>query len=110
MLSCDNDRKTPESRVLTSTRSHFRLKLDDATFVVLLTTLFLLAGFLGILNHEMWRDELQSWLIARDSRTVGELLQNMRYEGHPAFWYVCLFAITRFTHDPLAMQVFHLVL
>jgi hypothetical protein len=53
----------------------------------------------------MWFDELQAWNIARASHSLGDLYTNLRYEGHPILWYLPLFAITRFTHDPHAMQV-----
>jgi len=81
----------------------------NETFSIFLTVTFFCIGLIGILNHEMWRDELQAWSVARDSASVSELLfKNMRYEGHPSFWYLCLYAITRLTSNPVAMQFFHL--
>ncbi|HEY3673633.1 MAG TPA: hypothetical protein VGN51_22040 [Acidimicrobiia bacterium] len=56
--------------------------------------------------HAMWFDEVQAWNIARASHSVGSLYSNLRYEGHPILWYLPLFAISRFTADPRAMQVF----
>lgn len=41
------------------------------------------------LLHESWRDEAQSWLIARDLN-VFEIIGQMRYEGHPCLWYLIL--------------------
>jgi hypothetical protein len=58
----------------------------------------------------MWRDEMQAWLVARDSVDVGELLRRIKYEGHPALWYLLLFGVTRVTHHPEAMQALHLVI
>lgn len=58
----------------------------------------------------MWRDELQAWLIARDSSSVRDLFKNLRYEGHPGLWHICLYVITRFTTNPIAMQFFHLAI
>jgi len=60
-----------------------------------------------IAHHEMWRDEMQAWLLARDSRSIGELLGHLRYEGHPALWYVCLFPLARITANPAVMQGLH---
>lgn len=82
----------------------------DNNLKIWLILLFFSLGLIGILHHEMWRDELQSWLIAKDSSSMIDLLNNLRYEGHPALWYSCLYLITRFTHNPLAMQIFHLLL
>ncbi len=57
--------------------------------------------------HELWRDEWHSWLIARHSGSLADLFANKRYEGHPALWYLLLYGISRFTANPLAMQLLH---
>jgi hypothetical protein len=75
-----------------------------------LVAAFCVLGLAGILHHEMWRDELQAWLIARDSATLAELFRNVRYENHPALWHLLLYLITRFTPNPLAMQLLHLLI
>jgi hypothetical protein len=61
-------------------------------------------------RHEMWRDELQAWMIARDATGLFNLWQNLRYEGHPSLWYLLLFTLSRFFRNPASMQVLHLVL
>ncbi|MEW6735057.1 MAG: hypothetical protein AB1489_27450 [Acidobacteriota bacterium] len=83
---------------------------EQAIFTGALVLAFFLVALVGIVNHEMWQDELQAWLIARDSTTLNNLFYNLRYEGHPILWYLVLYAITRFTHDPLVMQLYHLLL
>jgi hypothetical protein len=55
-------------------------------------------------QHAMWRDEMQAWLIARDSPTLAALFQHLRYEGHPALWYLLLMPLTRISRDPVLMQ------
>lgn len=79
-------------------------------FSGLLFFIFFCLGFIGILNHAMWRDELNPWLIARDSNSLVELFQNIKYEGHPGLWYICLYLLNQFTHNPIAMQIIHLIL
>ncbi|MDY7020366.1 MAG: hypothetical protein SWJ54_03260 [Cyanobacteriota bacterium] len=69
---------------------------------------FLFFGLVGILHHEMWRDEFQAWLLGRDSSSLIELFRNMRYEGHPGLWHLCLYGLSRITHNPFIMQIFHL--
>lgn len=83
---------------------------DNAAFTALLVVAFLSLGLVGVVNHEMWRDELQSWLIARDSSSIKNLFDNTRYESHPGLWYVILYLLSRFTHDPVAMQLSHLII
>ncbi len=64
------------------------------------------AAVLGVLlgRHEMWRDELQAWMLARDSGSLAELWRNTRYEGHPLLWHLLLFPAARLFDSPAAMQ------
>jgi hypothetical protein len=47
---------------------------------------------------------MQAWNIARSSGSLGDLVGNLRYEGHPVGWYLLLYGISRMTGDPRAMQ------
>lgn len=71
---------------------------------------FILLGVVGILHHELWRDETQSWLLARDSASPLDLLRNSKFEGHPLLWHYCLFVLSRFSRSLLMMQGFNLLL
>lgn len=73
-----------------------------------LTATFCLAGLAVLLHHELSLDELQAWVIARESATLGELHFNLRYGGHPSLWPLALYLLAGFTADPLAMQLLHL--
>ena len=98
--------------MLFSTFFHARILgiKNHATFENLLVFSFFVLGFIGVINHEMWRDELQAWLIARDSASIPNLLENLKYEGHPALWHLLLYGLSRFTRNPIAMQMFHLLI
>lgn len=76
----------------------------------LIWTLFILLQLFCLYlltHHAMWRDELQTWSMARESRTIGELLYNLRYDGTPPLWYICLWLLTLISTNPLLMQLFH---
>ena len=45
--------------------------------------------FVLIAFHENWRDEAQSWLIAKNCNFF-ELLNQMKYEGHFLIWYLII--------------------
>jgi tetratricopeptide (TPR) repeat protein len=70
---------------------------------------FVFAGLslVGVLHHEMWRDELQAWTQARDSSSLADLWQIMRTDPHPMLWPSLLFFLTRITRNPVAMQYLH---
>lgn len=72
------------------------------------------AGFVVIVGvtmarHEMWRDELQAWMIVRSSSSLTDLLHNVRYEGHPLLWYISLLPLSALARGPAAMQLLQLV-
>src|SRR4051812_5914996 len=75
-----------------------------------LTLVFLLLTVTGIFHHEIWLDEAHHWLLAKDSNSPGELFYNARYEGHPALWNMLLFILSRFTGNPLAMQLLNVLI
>lgn len=79
-------------------------------FAAAVTLAFVLLAGLGLARHEMWRDELQAWLIPAGSGSPGELIHNLRYEGHPALWHSLLWIVSRVTQKPEAMQLLHLAI
>ena len=58
----------------------------------------------------MWRDEIQAWLIARESTSFEDLFKNLKYEGHPGLWHLCLMVLVKFSDSPETMQYFQVVI
>ena len=83
---------------------------NDKHYAFGLTILFLAVGAFTASHHEMWRDEIQAWLLARDSTSIFNLFANLKYEGHPGLWHLCLMPLSRITHSPIIMQMFHLLI
>lgn len=65
--------------------------------------------FNGILlaGHELWRDEANVWLVARDM-TPFQLFREIKYQGHPCLWYLIAmpFAKTGFPFFTLSVLSF----
>jgi hypothetical protein len=64
--------------------------------------------------HELWKDEWQAWLMARDM-PWDTLIQSLYYEGHPALWYLYLKVWTLIAGglgmaDDLALSLSHLLI
>ena len=49
---------------------------------------YLCIGIFAGLHHEPWSDEAQSWLIARDSHNLIDLLRAVKYEGTLPTWHL----------------------
>ena len=56
---------------------------------IAIALLSVMISFLLIPYHEVWRDEAQAWLIARDT-PLKDLFQILKHEGHPALWFLIL--------------------
>ncbi|MEH2276602.1 MAG: hypothetical protein V7K40_17875 [Nostoc sp.] len=84
-----------------------RLPFHSPWFIIIIFSVF---GLIGILNHSMWRDEVNPWLIVRDSESLGDLVANIHYEGHPILWYFSLALLRKIVDNPIIMQIFHLAI
>ena len=82
----------------------------QANYFYFLTLLYFSISLLGVFHHELWLDESHHWLLARDSSSLINLIENTRYEGHPVLWNVLLYGISRFSLNPVWMQVFHILI
>ena len=58
----------------------------------------------------MYVDEGQAWLIARDSQNLLEVFQHLRYEGHPALWYLLLYLPAHLSAGLVWMQAINYAL
>ena len=85
-------------------------KKDISSHSLIISIIFFIFSFWLLGKHEMWRDELQAWLLARDSSNLISLSQNLKAEGHPGLWHYILFPLTRFFSNPLSMQILHLLI
>ena len=60
--------------------------------------------------HELWKDEWQAWLVARDL-SLSSMLAFLNYEGHPSLWYLYLKAWTILPiQEHILLQMSHGVL
>ena len=79
-------------------------------YSIIIPLFFFTISFILLGRHEMWRDEIQHWLLARDSTNILTLIENLKYEGSPGLWHFILFLITRIFNDPYYMQVLHVLI
>ncbi|MBS1772654.1 MAG: hypothetical protein JST82_07335 [Bacteroidetes bacterium] len=56
--------------------------------------IYIIASCYCMLNHEQWRDEAQSWLIARDN-SITSLFKFLPSEGHPPLWYLLIMPLAK---------------
>ena len=84
--------------------------LKNDRLSLLISAAFLVVGGFVMAHHELWRDEVQAWLLARDSSSAIDLLSRQKYEGHPALWQLLLMPLTRAFDTPIAMQVLNLLI
>lgn len=78
---------------------------SELPFALVVTAVWLVTVAWLVSHHEMWRDEIQAWLLARDAESFSALLPNLSYERHPGLWHAVLWPVTRLTRNPVGMQV-----
>jgi hypothetical protein len=88
------------ARVVSADKSESPAALLRSALPNLLFGLLVIYNTLRFFRHAMWRDELQPFMITVTSATPLEVLARVKYEGHPALWYLLLWVITRFTSGP----------
>ncbi len=77
--------------------------LNPILWIVFIIYVFVLSYTISC--HELWGDEIPSWNIAKSSTSLYDLIRNTRYEGHPPFWYIILWTVSKFTHQVTYMQI-----
>ena len=88
---------------------HWLIRIYKSPWAAVLIVAIL--GFIGALNHSMWRDEMNVWLIARDSPSWAAFVENIHYDrAHPGLWHLLVAALYHLFGHPIAMQIFHWLL
>jgi len=93
-----------------STTVHAATARSPWAFAAAVTFVYVAVATFAMCNHEMWRDELHCWLVARDSASPWAVVRARAYDGQPPLWYLLLWVLTRVTWHPQAMQALHLAI
>ena len=72
---------------------------------ILFPIFFFLISLVGIINHEVWRDEWEIWLMARESKDLINFFEISKYQGHPQLWGLLLFILHSLNLDYYYMQI-----
>lgn len=68
-------------------RARYDLKQVNVIMKWILLALYIIFNAYLLCVHEMWRDEINVWLMGRDL-SVLQLFQELKYQGHPCLWYL----------------------
>ena len=79
---------------------------NEQAFAILLTAVYAWLVLGTIRVHEPWRDEAQTWLINRDA-SLGEMFSLLRYQAHPALWYLLVRPLARLGMPYSSMGLLH---
>ena len=66
-------------------REEKRNRLINIGIFVVYAAILIVVAF----HHELWRDEAQSWLIAKNLNFI-KIIGQLKYEAHPFLWYYLL--------------------
>lgn len=68
-------------------KKYFSKKEDYIKLIIFV--LYLIFNGILLYRHEMWRDEINVWLMGRDLSVI-ELFREIKYQGHPCLWYLLI--------------------
>ena len=71
---------------------------------IILTFVYALFTLLIVLHHEIWADEAQVWLIAKNVSFLG-LFKHLVNEGHPSFFYLIMMPFAKAGLSAVFMQI-----
>jgi hypothetical protein len=91
-------------------RSKVLTEMPGKSFSYFLFGAYALLLAITLLNHEMWRDELQPWGIVTHSASFQNLLSNIKYEGHPILWFAILWITSKIAPNPFSIQLINYIL
>ncbi len=77
---------------------------DNLITVFALCAYAIYLGF-GFVNHEAWRDEWQAINIARSFTSLPDLYGRLRYEGHPALWFLAIRSVWEVYPALISVQI-----
>lgn len=66
---------------------------------------FFLINLIKIYPHELWRDELQAWLIVTHTPSLRDLFTALKYEAHPPLYYLLLRGLHTLWQSPAVMGI-----
>lgn len=70
---------------------------------------YCLVAVLGMSFHEMWRDELELWLVGSCSNTPADVFRNAELGPNPYLWTLLLHFLSKISLNPVMVQVAHLL-
>jgi hypothetical protein len=63
-----------------------------------------------IFYHKMWRDELQAWLISKESNSLQDFIANSRFEGRSPLYHFLISPISHMTDNPEWLKLFTFIM
>ncbi len=81
------------------------LRFSKKYINILFPIFFFLVSFFGVINHEIWRDEWEIWLMARESKDLINFFEISKYQGHPQLWGLLLFSFHSLNLEYQHMQI-----
>jgi len=78
-------------------------------FIYITLIIYLIVTLYILFHHEPWRDEAQSWLLARDLKVFG-LYKQMMYEGHPFLWHLILMPFAKLNFPYITLNIISFII
>jgi hypothetical protein len=83
---------------------------ESRQFSLLMCLIFVASAAFLMVHHEMWRDEISTWLLTKNIGSLKELFLHLQNELHPFLWYVLVYPLKFVARNPEIMKPLHLLI
>lgn len=83
---------------------------EKRQFSLFICLIFVASAALLMSRHEMWRDEILTWLLIKNIGSFKVLLVQLQNELHPFLWYALVYPLKFFAKSPEIMKPIHLLI
>ena len=71
---------------------------------VIITVLYAIVTLIAVINHEIWADEAQVWMLCKHL-SIPQLINHLHNEGHPSLMYLITMPFAKIFSNILYMQI-----
>ena len=83
---------------------------ENRQFSLLMCLIFVALASVLSFYHEMWRDEILTWLLIKNVGSLKDLFIQLQNELHPFLWYALVYPLKFVARNPEIMKPLHLLI
>lgn len=84
------------------------IKQNKKAIKIILFGIYIIINLVLMLKHEMWRDEVRPWVMAKNLSLI-DLFKVSKFDGHPVMWHLILMPFAKLGFPVITIQIIHFI-